>query len=384
MITQLLQTIINMLQGWIDSFNSHAQHMEDKIDSIDSTASDIKTDADNLPDIKDNTAAVITPIQSIKSNTDSISTSSSTTASNTTAILNNIGTLATNTGSAAAYAEDCANNTLNILDKVTTIASDTTNIRSNVADLDSESSKIYEAIKWLLADKTIEATDSGSSPLSFDTDIADDLISCKVGLVAQQSGSGDPSTSNPRAISGYSSVGLTFNGASTTIALGDTYYNGVLDVVSGKLSVTSQLKRIDTASAIYTSATTGNGIRMGNFLPSNGSYVNGICNMAIVSTKQLDNTSGKIALGIGNNRNLYWFGILDILGYTTTTEMQTWLDNNAVYVLFELAAPIEVTLTPSQLTAIAGINTITSDTNGNIEVTYTESIKKYLDKLDNQ
>lgn len=382
MITQLLQTIINMLQGWIDSFNSHAQHMEDKIDSIDSTASDIKTDADNLPDIKDNTAAVITPIQSIKANTDSISTSSSTTASNTTAILNNIGTLSTNTGKAATFAEDCANNTLNILDKVTTIASDTTNIRSNVADLDSESSKIYEAIKWLLADKTIEATDSGSSPLSFDTDIADDLISCKVGLVAQQSGSGDPSISNPRAINGYSSVGLTFNGAATTIVLGDTYYNGVLDVVSGKLSVTSQMKRVDTATAIYTSATSGNGLRVSNFMPSTSRLVNGICNMAIIAntTAQI---RGTIALGI-DNRNLYWFGILDLLEFTTLPEMQTWLDNNAVYVLFDLPAPVEVTLTPSQLTAIAGINTITSDTNGNIEVTYTESIKKYLDKLDNQ
>lgn len=383
MITILLETIINILQGWIDSFNSHAQHMEDKIDSIDSTASDIKTDTDNLPDIKDNTAAVITPIQAIKSNTDSISTSSSTTASNTTAILNNIGTISTNTGSAASFAEDCANNTLNILDKVTTIASDTTNIRSNISDLDSESSKIYEAIKWLLADKTIEATDSGNSPLSFDTDIADDLISCKVGLVAQQSGSGDPSISNPRAISGYSSVGLSLNGAAATIALGDTYYNGVLDVVSGNLSLTSQMKRLDTASAIYTAATSGNGIRMANFLPTTSRLINGICNMAIISTNTTTNTAGKIALGI-DNRHLYWFGILDILGYTTTTEMQTWLDNNAVYVLFDLPAPVEVTLTPQQLTAIAGVNTITSDTNGNIEVTYTESIKKYLDKLDNQ
>lgn len=382
MITQLLQTIINMLQEWIDSFNSHDQHMEDKIDSIDSTASDIKTDADNLPDIKDNTAAVITPVQSIKSNTDSISTSSSTTASNTTAILNNIGTLATNTGTAAAYAEDCANNTLNILDKVTTIASDTTNIRSNVSDLDIESSKIYEAIKWLLADKTIEATDSGSSPLSFDTDIADDLISCNIQLVAQQSGTGDPSISNPRAISGYSSVGLSLNGAAATIALGDTYYNGVLDVVSGKLSVTSQMKRIDTAQVIYTSAASGNGLRVNNFMPVTSRLTNGICNMAKIANTTAQ-TVGTIALGI-DNKNLYWYGILDLLEFTTLTEMQTWLDNNAVYVLFDLAAPVEVTLTPSQLTAISGVNTITSDTNGNIEVTYNESIKKYLDKLDNQ
>lgn len=382
MLNQLLETIIQILLGWVDKFNSHAQHVEDKLDSLDQTASDIKTNTDPISDIKDNTGAVITPIQNIKSNTDSIATSSQTSANNTTAILNNVGTLSTNTGRAAAFAEDCANNTLEIKDKITTIASDTTQLRADSAELNDMSDKIYEAIKWTLADKYINETESGPSPMSFDTDIADDLISCNVGLVAQQSGSGDPSISNPRAISGYSSIGLVFNGSAATIALGDTYYNGVLDVVSGKLIVTSQMKRVDTASAIYTAAASGNGIRMANFLPTTSRLINGICNMAVISTNTTTNTAGKIALGI-DNRHLYWFGILDILGYTTTTEMQTWLDNNAVYVLFDLATPIEVQLTAQQLAAVKGINTIISDTNGDIEVTYKESIKHYLDKQDN-
>lgn len=174
MITILLETIINMLQGWIESFNSHAQIMEDKIDSIDSTASDIKTDADNLPDIKDNTAAVITPIQAIKSNTDSISTSSSLTASNTTAILNNIGTISTNTGSAAAYAEDCANNTLDIKDKITTIASDTTQIRSNGVTTNNNLNDLYSLIKMVNYNNIVTNIKSGLVA-AFDTDRTDPL-----------------------------------------------------------------------------------------------------------------------------------------------------------------------------------------------------------------
>ena len=382
MITILLEKIITILEGWLQSFTSHAQHVEDKLDSLDQTASDIETNTEPISDIKDNTGAVITPIQNIKTNTDSIATSSQTSANNTTAILNNVGTLSTNTGRAAAFAEDCANNTLEIKDKITTIASDTTQLRADSAELNDMSDKIYEAIKWTLADKYINETESGPSPMSFDTDIADDLISCNVGLVAQQSGSGDPSTSNPRAISGYSSIGLVFNGSAATIALGDTYYNGVLDVVSGKLTITSQMKRVDTASAIYTAPTSGNGIRMGNFMPVTSRLVNGICNMAVISTSTTTNTPGKMALGI-DNRNLYWFGILDLLGFTTLAQMQTWLDNNDVYVLFDLATPVEVTLTPSQLTTVKGVNTIISDTNGDIEVTYKESIKHYLDKQDN-
>lgn len=381
MLNQLLETIIQILLGWVDKFNSHAQHVEDKLDSLDQTASDIETNTEPISDIKDNTGAVITPIQNIKSNTDSIATSSQTSANNTTAILNNVSTLSTNTGRAAAFAEDCANNTLEIKDKITTIASDTTQLRADSAELNDMSDKIYEAIKWTLVDKYVNETESGPSPMSFDTDIVDDLISCNVGLVAQQSGSGDPSISNPRAISGYSSIGLVFNGSSATIALGDTYYNGVLDVVSGKLTVKSQLKRIDTATAIYTTATSGNGLRVSNFMPITSRLVNGICNMAIIAntTAQI---VGRIALGI-DNRNLYWFGILDLLGFTTLPEMQTWLNNNDVYVLFDLATPIEVNLTPSQLTTVEGVNTIISDTNGDIEVTYKESIKHYLDKQDN-
>ena len=39
--------------------------------------------------------------------------------------------------------------------------------------------------------------------------------------------------------------------------------------------------------------------------------------------------------------------------------------------------------TAQQIAAIKGVNTIATDTNGNIEVTYKESIKNYLHKLDN-
>ena len=90
MITVLLEKIITILEGWIQSFTSHTQHVEDKLYSLDQTASDIKTNTDPISDIKDNTGAVITPIQNIKANTDSIATSSQTSANNTTAILNNV------------------------------------------------------------------------------------------------------------------------------------------------------------------------------------------------------------------------------------------------------------------------------------------------------
>lgn len=183
MITVLLEKIITILEGWIQSFTSHAQHVEDKLDSLDQTASDIKTNTDPISDIADNTGAVVTPVQNIKSNTDSIKQSSQTSANNTTAILNNISTLSTNTGRAAAYAQDCANNTLDILDKVTTIASDTTQIRANTAAIED----IKDLMQYYFIN-TIVTEDSEGVIANFDTDLEDYLQKAVVTIPADPTG----------------------------------------------------------------------------------------------------------------------------------------------------------------------------------------------------
>ena len=187
MITILLEKIITILEGWIQSFTSHAQHVEDKLDSLDQTASDIETNTEPISDIADNTGAVVTPIQNIKSNTDSIKQSSQTSANNTTAILNNISTLSTNTGRAAAFAEDCANNTLDIKDKVTTIASDTTQIRADNANIAADVSSINQALGYYLANTPV-TEDVEDNICNFDTDLEDYLQKLKVVIPADLTG----------------------------------------------------------------------------------------------------------------------------------------------------------------------------------------------------
>lgn len=187
MLNQLLETIIQILTGWLNKFDSHAQHVEDKLDSLDQSASDIKTNTEPISDIKDNTGAVITPIQNIKSNTDSIATSSQTSANNTTAILNNVSTLSTNTGRAAAFAEDCANNTLDIKDKVTTIASDTTQIRSTDSNIYGSINEIKDILQYFFL-FNIVTEDSDGVIANFDTDLDDYLQACKVTIPADMTG----------------------------------------------------------------------------------------------------------------------------------------------------------------------------------------------------
>ena len=385
MITVLLEKIITILEGWIQSFTSHAQHVEDKLDSLDQTASDIETNTEPISDIKDNTGAVITPIQNIKSNTDSIKQSSQTSANNTTAILNNISTLSTNTGRAAAFAQDCANNTLDIKDKVTTIASDTTQLRADTSELNDMSDKIYEAIKWSLADKYIDETESGASPISFDTDIADDLKSLKIGIIASQSGTGDPSPSNVRPISGYSDMNINVNGNSIQISLGQTVFCGYLDVISGSLVITGVESDLGSLSwTYYTSGT--NPVFQCNVstIKLNNSYTKpellSDSYKIIESIERMPFTQNAanydMTLQISATRLLVRND-----SYTDAAVFKTAMTGSKI--VYRLATPIEVQLTASQIAAIKGVNTITSDTNGNIEVTFKESIKHYLDKQDN-
>lgn len=383
MLNQLLETIIQILTGWLDKFNSHAQHVEDKLDSLDQTASDIETNTDPIPDIRDNTAAVITPIQNIKSNTDSIKTSSQTSANNTTAILNNISTLSTNTGRAAAFAEDCANNTLDIKDKVTTIASDTTQLRADTDELNTMSDKIYEAIKWSLADKYIDETESGPSPMSFDTDTADDLKSLIIGIIGSQSGSGDPSPSNIRSFNTYSNANIVVNGNTLQIAFGQNVYKGYVDAVSGKLVIEYAVKILNDPTAWRTSGSTV--VTYYYNMPAlfNDRYLsNNSTDYLECSAFPVMGSSATVNFARWTSSTSYLFGVKLNTSYTLS-DLETLTSSGDLAVSYKLATPVEVQLTAQQIAAVKGVNTISSDTNGDIEVTYKESIKHYLDKQDN-
>jgi hypothetical protein len=380
MITILLEQIIELIKGWISAFTGHAQHVEDKLDSIDSTASDIKDNTDSLPDIEDNTAAVITPISNIKSNTDSIASSNTTIANNTTAISNQVSAMSTNVGRAAAFAEDCANNSLNILDKVTTIASDTTQIRTDTGNMSLEQSKIYDAVKWLLADKETTETDTASNTITFNTDMTEDLVDLQVGIVATQSGSGDPSPDNVRAINGYSSVGLTVNGNAVSISLGDTYYGGVLDVVSGALRIEWYKKKLSDYAWTRGNMNTANTGRIFRHSFSSDTVT--------VNNNTLCDSLKKVNQSVWESLNLYevtfistGYFVFCVEDYATSAAMLA--DYGNIEFTVTLKTPIVINLTPEQIATIKGDNTITTDTNGDITVTYKESIKHYLDKQDN-
>lgn len=379
MITVLLEKIITILEGWIQSFTSHAQHVEDKLDSLDQTASDIKTNTDPISDIADNTGAVITPIQNIKSNTDSIKQSSQTSANNTTAILNNVSTLSTNTGRAAAFAEDCANNTLDIKDKVTTIASDTTQIRANTAAIED----IKDLMQYYFIN-TIVTEDSEGVIANFDTDLEDYLLDLKVTIPADPTGyTGITLTKCGKNIFNLEDCGFIAN----NIILGG-YFSGNTQVVDNSLYLDAGTYTISSNApftAWYLYDINGQfGIKYNSnfmtFTLTEDKYMAIRCYKSGVSTK---NDFAQFNIQFEKSNVITPYEPYKAMTYPVSFG-STITDGAEADLLSGL---IKVNTTPEsfiQIQRIAvrtykGVNNIVSDV-GSTALTYRETLKKYLEK----
>lgn len=66
--------------------------------------------------------------------------------------------------------------------------------------------------------------------------------------------------------------------------------------------------------------------------------------------------------------------------YNTEELIRGWFSSNLTQVVYKLATPITIDLTPQQMTTLLGTNNIWADT-GDTEVTYKADIQKYIQKL---
>ena len=393
MITVLLEKIITILEGWIQSFTSHTQHVEDKLDSLDQTASDIETNTEPISDIKDNTGAVITPIQNIKSNTDSIATSSQTSANKTTAILNNVSTLSTNTGRAAAFAEDCADNTLNILDKVTTIASDTTQIRANTAAIED----IKDLMQYYFIN-TIVTEDSEGVIANFDTDLEDYLKALKVTIPADPTGYSGITLSKIGkniipGLTAYNSNGLT----TTVNADGSIHVTGTATGTGGYITASVNFPFIlKTGLQITASVSTALNTNL-RVIFNNGTLDISANTKSKTVTLSNNLSSGRLYLFTTANQAYdLTFKFQIEIGTTATTIEEYKADTYSVSFGSSITDGAEadllnglvkvnttpesfISITPLIVRTYKGVNNIVSNV-GSTALTYRETLKKYLEK----
>ena len=173
----------------------------------------------------------------------------------------------------------------------------------------------------------------------------------------------DTSVNSPSTDTDYHA----YTGNTYTIQLGQDVYGGVLDLDSGVLTITH----------IYYQTTGEETITQYDYLNQHGVSFGGVLSTSQNKPVYISNmseykgttilSSGAVWCGV-NNRNIYWIGILDILNMTLE-QFETWIVDNPLQVAYLLPTPIEIQLTPEQITTIIGDNNIFADT-GDIDLTY--------------
>ena len=181
-------------------------------------------------------------------------------------------------------------------------------------------------------------------------------------IVPVQAGNGDPSPDNVRPIRGWTEATLTHNDTPITLPFGQTVYGGTLDWTTGVLTVNSIFLKLDTTYVI----------RPYQFLDKNGVYfspsllyianrVEGVCSHGICANQVSIPNKSYIWLGV-ENKMVYWIGILDALGLSTVDEFKTWLNTQNVQIVYPMEEPVTIQLTPQEILALSGTNTIYTDT----------------------
>ena len=245
---------------------------------------------------------------------------------------------------------------------------------SDFVDEDTVDDKINDFGDQLL-DLIIPIDSASGNPCTFDTGLANPLVGCKATLVST-GGNGTPST--PIPIVGYNVVNLNVNGTTHTISLGSTYYGGVLDVKNGKLTVTKEIIDLGSLGYGYSTSYT-NPIFYANLSSDYKGFSNSICSCYVkITDVSVSNFSQNASNYQFAFNNVSW-GQLFIRNddYTDGNAFQTAMAGQKV--IFELATPVEVDVTPEQISALLGVNNITSDAVGDVEVKFRDSIQHYID-----
>ena len=211
--------------------------------------------------------------------------------------------------------------------------------------------------------KAIETTATGN-PLTFVTDLAKPLKSLLVPFLPVQSGSGNPSPSNIRTIvpwdglTVYQSGADTSNPTETDIVFQSPVYGGALDAVTGVLTV-------EWVSLTKTWGDFSNKTSLGD-------NTRGTLNISAYpskpSSEAVDAKCNIAPRGTGWSTDSVHF-------YTNEGSCIVFLPNDTdasteIQVVYPLATPQEIQLTPQQITAIVGDNTIWSDADGSMTAIY--------------
>lgn len=203
---------------------------------------------------------------------------------------------------------------------------------------------------------------------------------CKV--TAVQSGTGDPSPSNIRSITGWTGAQISVNGSTVSVSWqseAGTVYGGVLDATNGTLTVTHTISTIDENRGFR--FLTDNKVWRTNPLQEDFEIAGAegvVCNQYakapnrgssnLVASSNADLTFCTLNTS-ASNKTIYVHDERFINEDDPVTALKAWLAEHPIYYVQELAEPITYTITPTEIALLEGANTLWSDT-GDSSMTY--------------
>ena len=228
-------------------------------------------------------------------------------------------------------------------------------------------------------------TDTASGEVASFSDGADDLPVKQLlaSISPVQPGSGDPSASNVRPISGFTGLTLSHSGADTSDAdtaafdwesAAGTVYAGTLDVTTGLLTVTYRMQefRGDNLTNAAVDSVRINVSSMGK-----GSYTLRT-HMISDQYKQVTTASTQpLAMRMSSDGNQLY--LYDTARFTSAEVARSVLNETPVHVLYPLAAPKTYQLTPAEVRTVLGENRIWTDV-GDVTAEYRADPTMYINK----
>ena len=222
-------------------------------------------------------------------------------------------------------------------------------------------------------------TESASGAVaSFETPLTLPLVSHNVTIEPVQAGTGDPSPSNPRAISGWTACTISHSGADTSdpteyeIDLDGTVYGGSLNLTTGVLTVTHAQIDLDELEWTYYSITEGSLFRavVSDMKTTTGTTINAISDI-YKTVPQPSRANNTISSSV-NTKNV------DVIDnrYTSKNDFVEGVTGHKL--VYELATPQTFHIDPLNLDTLKGVNNIWADT-GDTAVEYKQDIQTYID-----
>lgn len=218
-------------------------------------------------------------------------------------------------------------------------------------------------------DPPVQKTVSGSIVHITDA-LAAPAIALSTAINPAQSGSGDPSPTNVRSISGFSAANIVVSptttagdGTTYTVSFGSagTVYGGTLDVVNGTLTVDKTYIPVKGAAAWAISSQNFFYAKISAKAPGTENVISDI-----YTTKSRASWETGDDFVISGNSSTGQIYIRDSR-FTTQADFRANADGN---MCFELATPQTYTLTPTEVQLLLGANNVWSDTNGDVTLTY--------------